>query len=154
REALSRTKKIGIAKVVIRTRQYLCAVEPFREGIMLNLLRYKDEIVSKNEFDLPEKKSSEYKISKKEIDLAEKLIEQMSTEWRPEQYKDDYRTAIMKMIEKKIKHKGRKVVVGGKKRAIKSSTNVIDFVSAIKKSLERKKTTRKRSRTKSKRKYA
>lgn len=140
-KALEHTKKIGIAKVVIRTRQYLCAVQPCGKGLMLDLLRYSHEIVPANEFDFPDKKLSEYKISDNEVKLAEQLIAQMTTEWDASEYKDDYQMAVMKLIEKKIKHEGKLPIA--KKLKIKSSDNVIDFVSAIKKSLATKKVKKK-----------
>lgn len=136
-KALEHTKKIGIAKVVIRTRQYLCAVQPCGKGLMLDLLRYSNEIVPATEFDFPDKKLSDYKVSDNEVKLAEQLIAQMTTEWDASEYKDDYQMAVMKLIEKKIKNEGK--LPSAKKVHIKSSDNVIDFVSAIKKSLTTKK---------------
>ena len=144
-KALQHTKKIGIAKVVIRTRQYLCAVQPSGTSLMLDLLRYSDEIVPAAEFDFPDKKLSDYKISDNEVKLAEQLIAQMTTEWDASEYKDDYQMAVMKLIEKKVKHKGK--LPCAKKLRIKSSDNVIDFVSAIKKSLSTKKVLKKSAAT-------
>lgn len=138
REVLKSAEKIGIAKVVIRTRQYLCALEPCGDSLMLNLLRYGHEIVPAENFDFPDKKISEYKISPQELKLTEQLITKMTTKWQAKKYKDDYQTKVMGMIEKKIKHKGK--LPATKKASIKSSDNVIDFVSAIKKSLASKKT--------------
>lgn len=103
REALERSGKIGIAKVMIRTREHLCAVEPCGNSLLLNLLRYSNEIIPAKNYEFPEKKLSDYKITAQEIKLSEQLINEMTTKWNPKLYKDDYQTALMKVIEKKIK---------------------------------------------------
>ncbi|MDQ2994072.1 MAG: Ku protein [Pseudomonadota bacterium] len=143
REVLKRTGKVGIAKVVIRTRQYLCSVEACGNSLILNLMRYSNEIVSAEEFNFPDKKPSEYKITAQEIKLTEQLIAQMTAKWDAKQYKDDYSKKIMAMIEKKIKHEEK--LPAAKKLHIKGSSNLIDFVSAIKKSLADKKAKAKKS---------
>lgn len=103
RETLRRTGKAGIAKVVIRTRQYLAALVPEGNGLVLNLLRFHHELRQPSEFDLPGGNIEDYKISEKELAMAEKLVEAMSGEWQPEKYRDDYQEVLMKWIERKAR---------------------------------------------------
>src|SRR5687768_8076531 len=103
REAISAAGKAGIAQVVIRARQYLAAVVGEGDALVLNLLRYAQELRPADEFDLPSGDLRKHKVTKQEVELAERLIEGMSGKWAPEQYEDEYRTALMDLIEKKIK---------------------------------------------------
>lgn len=103
RETLKKTGKVGIAKVVIRTRQYLAMLLPDGAALMLNLLRFPQEIVAHDEFKLPEGKPADFKINAREIDMAAQLIESMSVEWNPEDYKDDFRDKLTAIVEKMVK---------------------------------------------------
>lgn len=103
REAISAAGKAGLARVVIRAKQYLAALVVEGDALVLELLRYAEELQAVDAFELPSGNLSEYKVTKKEVDLAGKLIEGMSGEWDPSQFKDDYRDAVDKMIQRKIK---------------------------------------------------
>lgn len=128
REALRESGKIGIAKVVIKTRQHLAAVKPQERGLMLELMHFSDELVDVDEFKMPSTTS----VGKKELDMAKALISSMSGEWEPERYKDEYREALEKLIEEKIEHPDAATPkVTRKPRA----TNVIDLVDVLQKSL-------------------
>lgn len=108
REALERSGKVGIAKVVIRTREYLCAMMPHKDALMLMLLRFHQELLGEEEFNFPDKKPSDYKITPGEIKLAEQLLKAMTKPWKPAEYVDEYRTALLKWIESKAKRGGKK----------------------------------------------
>jgi DNA end-binding protein Ku len=103
REAISKAGKAGIAKVVIRARQYLAAVVVEDDALVLELLRYAQELRPVEEFDLPSGSLSKYKVTRQEIELAEKLINGMTGDWKPDDFEDEYRTALMDLIERKIK---------------------------------------------------
>jgi DNA end-binding protein Ku len=103
REAISKAGKAGIAQVVIRARQYLAALVVEGDALVLELLRYAQELRPVEEFDLPSGDLRKHKVSKQEIDLASKLIAGMSGKWDPEEFEDEYRTALMDVIERKIK---------------------------------------------------
>jgi DNA end-binding protein Ku len=103
RETLRRTGKVGIAKVVIRTRQYLAALIPEGNVLVLDLLRFHYELRQPAELELPGNNFEEYKITEKELEMAEKLVEAMSSDWQPEKYRDDYRETLMKWIERKAR---------------------------------------------------
>lgn len=102
REAMARTGKAGIAKVVIHTRQYLAAMLPREEAIVLNLLRFQDELRPLDELEIPQEEGEKNKLRAQELDLAVKLIEGMTEKWNPAAYRDEYRDALLGMIQKKI----------------------------------------------------
>lgn len=140
REVLKRTGMVGIGRVVIRTREYLAAVVPQGEALMLMILRYAQELVDPNDYKLPEGGLAKWKISSREVDMAEQLIKSMSGEWKPDSYKDDFRQRLHKVIEQRVKSKK---VVRGKavdesKLPENAATNVIDFAELLKRSLEKK----------------
>ena len=90
RESLKETNKIGNAKVIISTKEYIAAVVPHDEIIVLSLLKYDEEIRKSSEFTLPDKPLSFYKITQKEMEIAKQLIKSMTSKWRPEKYIDEY----------------------------------------------------------------
>jgi DNA end-binding protein Ku len=130
RDALKKTGKIAIAKVVIKTRQHLAAVKPQGENLMLELMHFPDELTSASEFKKPTDKS----LAKPEMDMALKLIDSMTSDWEPEQYKDDYREALEDMIEDKLAHGEAKPVHAAKQ---KRPSNVIDLVSVLQESIQK-----------------
>ncbi|MEO6183379.1 MAG: Ku protein [Verrucomicrobiota bacterium] len=145
REALAKSGKIAIAKVVIKTRQHLAAIKPQKKGLMLELMHFPDEILDASKFHLPVAKE----FSKPEMAMAKQLIDTMSSEWKPETYKDDYRETLEKIVEEKIERGDKKSAAVKKK---KKPSNVIDLVSVLQQSI--KETTSRRSPAKSKPKRA
>lgn len=134
REILAATKKIAIAKVIIHFREHLAAIIPCKNAIILNILYYQQELKNPEEFDLPSNNLKSYKITPKEMDVAKQLVDSMTTKWKPEQYHDRYRDALQKWMDDKIQHhKPRK----SKHKTVKSS-NVINFVDLLKKSIKNK----------------
>jgi DNA end-binding protein Ku len=132
RDALMDTGKIAIAKVVIRARQHLAAVKPQKQGLMLELMHFPSELIDVSEFQKPAEKT----IGKPEMQMAKQLISSMTTEWRPEEYTDEYHNALEKLIEEKIEH-GDKTAPKAVKKP--KATNVIDLVSVLQKSLQQTK---------------
>ena len=132
REALKRTKKVGVAQVVIRTKQHLAILMPMDDLLALVTVRYAEEVLDAGELELPSTKSA--KVSDKELDLAERLIEDMAEKWNPEKYRDTYRDDLMKRIET-LATKGRTKAV---KVPEQKSAQVIDLMAALKRSLEGK----------------
>jgi DNA end-binding protein Ku len=138
RDALKKSGKAGIATVVIRTRQYLAAVMPHEDVLLMDALRYADEIKGVEELGIPNG-APHHKASPKEIDMALRLIDDMSEKWQPEKFKDTYRDDLMARIKEKIK-KGQTEQItepekGGKERA---SAEVIDLMALLKKSVQKK----------------
>src|SRR5918993_2540864 len=101
REVLKRTGRIGIANVVIRSRQHLAAVIPVDRMLVMNTLRWANEIRSVAELELPAEGKGE--LSDKELAMAQRLVDDMTEKWKPEQYKDTYQDDLMKRIEQRIK---------------------------------------------------
>jgi DNA end-binding protein Ku len=106
RETLRSLGKVGIAKVVIRTREYLCAVRPHGSALVLLLMRFPQELADVEDFALPEGKAADYRISKRELEMAEELIGAMAAEWKPEEYKDEFQARLRKVIDRRLKEKG------------------------------------------------
>lgn len=134
REALRESKRAGIAKVVIRTREYIAALEPLEEGLVLNLLRFHQEIQPMSQYDMPKGSMKEYKISPLEKGMAGKLIESMASEWDPAAYHDEYKEMLMKWIEQKAdKSKPAKAAKG--RGAKEKPAEVVDMMDLLKRSL-------------------
>jgi DNA end-binding protein Ku len=129
RDALIETGKIAIAKVVIRARQHLAAVKPQKDGLMLELMHFPQELIDVSEFKEP----AEKKIGKAEMQMAKQLIESMTSDWKSDEYHDEYRDALEKMIHEKIEHGDKAAPKAAKKR---KPTNVIDLVSVLQESLQ------------------
>tara|TARA_A100001391_G_C5084492_1_gene280786 strand:- start:15149 stop:16054 length:906 start_codon:yes stop_codon:yes gene_type:complete len=144
RDTLFNDNKVGIARVVIRTREYLCAVLPKGPAIVLNLLRYQQEIVDLAEYSLPQGEASEYRISKQEMDMARQLIASMTGEWKPEQYKDEFRHRLTQVIKKRMKANSivdQTEQQEGTEAPENAATNVVDFMALLRKSLSTNKRT-------------
>ncbi|KGM54606.1 DNA-binding protein [Lysobacter arseniciresistens ZS79] len=142
REALAKTGRIGIARVVIRTRESLCAVMPQDNALLLMMMRYPQELVDIDEYRIPEGKSSEYRITDKELEFSEQLIQTMSGEWEPEQYRDEFRQRLQDVITRRMKDKG--VVKHGDEEPPvheHAATNVVDFMELLQQSIARKQRT-------------
>ncbi len=129
RQVLKDTGKAGIAKVVIRTRQHLAAVKCNGELLVLELMRFADEIVDAGQVKLPEAKEP----GKRELEMARALVDQLSEKWDPARYTDDYRSALMKVIDDKVKSGGKTLPTSS--RSTKPATNVIDLAEVLRQSL-------------------
>ncbi|UPG85093.1 Ku protein [Luteibacter aegosomatis] len=143
RETLKKTGKVGIGRVVIRTKEYLAAVYPQDDALLLNLLRYASEIVDVGEYALPDKAASDYRISSREMDMAVDLINSMSGKWKPTDYRDEFREKLRKAIEKRLKSKGVTATVDDEDERTpeNATTNVVDFMALLKKSIGAKERT-------------
>jgi DNA end-binding protein Ku len=139
RETLKKTGRVGIARVVIRTREYLAAVMPQDDALLLVLLRYPQELVDAADYSLPDKAASSYRITPRELAMAGDLIESMSGEWKPGDYRDEFRDKLRKVIEKRLKTKGVTATVEDEEEhAEDATTNVVDFMALLKKSIDSK----------------
>jgi DNA end-binding protein Ku len=139
RDTLKKVGKIGIAHVVIRVKQHLAALHCQGDTIVMNTLRYPDEIRDDAELKIPAANAKDASISDKELKMAMALVQGMSEDWKPSQYSDTYREDVMAMIEKKIKAKQTKTITmpDPDEKPAKSS-NVIDLVSLLQASLGKK----------------
>lgn len=103
REILRKQHKVAIARVVIQTRQHLAALIPFGPVLVLNLLRWGDEIRSFESLPLPDEGVKAAGLSDKEMRMGEQLVEDMSEAWDPEASRDSFKTQILKLVEAKAK---------------------------------------------------
>jgi DNA end-binding protein Ku len=130
RDALKDSNKVGIAKVVIKTRQYLAGVKPEDGALLLELMHFADELADAGKLHVPKKTE----VGKRELNMAKSLIDGMSSKWNPKKYRDDYREALMEVIEEKMEAGGKEIEEKPKKAP--KPTKVIDLVSVLQKSLE------------------
>src|SRR4051812_22020177 len=130
RDSLESSKKVGIAKVVIKTRQYLAGVKPEDGVLVLELMHFADELADSGKLHVPKKMEA----GKREMTMAKSLIDNMSAKWDPEKYHDDYREALMEVIEEKVESGGKEIEE--KPKSKKTPTKVIDLVSVLQQSLE------------------
>lgn len=129
RDVLAETKKVGIAKVALRNREHLAAVKAHGSLLVMELMHFAQEIASPDEI----KVTAEKPIGSREKEMAKTLLNQMTTDWEPERYKDEYADAMMKLIEQKVAAGGKEVP--GPKQKAQPATNVIDLVKVLQDSL-------------------
>jgi DNA end-binding protein Ku len=134
REALRRTKKVAIGQLALRGREYIVSLKPCGRGIILETLRYADEVNKAQSYfrDIPDIQPDE-----ELLDLAETLIEKKSAPFKPDQFHDRYVDALKELIEKKRKAKGGTIAPEPEDETPKRGGNVVDLMAALKKSLER-----------------
>lgn len=133
REVMRRTKTVGVAKVVIRSRQHLAAVFPQKSVLVLNLLRFAHEIRDPSELDIP----GDVSLGEKEVKMGERLVEAMIDKWQPEKYRDDYREDLLALIERRVQEGKTKVIDETPPKAPKQPAKVIDIMDLLKRSVER-----------------
>lgn len=135
RDALAESERVGLARVVIRTRQYIAALRPHHDGMVLQLLRYEQELRDMKDFDMPESESRRSKASKQERDMAMQLIKGMSDKWDPDRYHDEYHDAVMKMIKDKIAS-GDTYVAEPQEEEPEDRPSTINFIDVLRQSVE------------------
>jgi DNA end-binding protein Ku len=136
RETLRQADKIGIASVVIRTKQHLCALVCVEDAIVLNTLRYHDEIRGMEDLKLPRRAPAAVGINERELRMALSLVEGMAEAWRPERYRDTYRDDVLALVERKIAARQTKTITqAGPEKPEPAAGNVIDLVALLQQSL-------------------
>jgi DNA end-binding protein Ku len=139
REVLKKNSRVGIGRVVIRTREYLCMLTPQDDALMLILMRFPQEVVETSEYELPAGSARAWHVTPREMEMAEMLMESMTDEFSPADYKDEFRERLSKVIKERIKQKHTAHVDEEKEdEDVETATNVVDFMSLLKKSLEKK----------------
>jgi DNA end-binding protein Ku len=134
RETLKKAGKAGIATVMIRTKQYLAALIAQEEFLVLNTLRYHDELKKPSEFEIPGAK-----VTAKEMDMAMRLVDDMADKWQPAKFKDTFKGDLLKRIEQKVEAGETEEITEPEKGAREpKGGEVIDLMSLLKKSIEKK----------------
>ncbi|MDB6136349.1 MAG: Ku protein [Verrucomicrobiales bacterium] len=129
REALEASGKIGISKVVIKTREYLAAVKPQGDGLMLELMHFAEELLELSEFRVPRQTTA----GRREMAMAKDLIASMTEKWDPDAWKDEYHEDLEKMVQEKIKQGDKRPAAKAKARP---ATKIIDLLSVLQESLK------------------
>jgi len=142
REALKRAGKVGIAKVVIRSREYLSAVIPHKDVLVLEILRYPHEIRGTGELELPGSELEDMGVTDREVKMAEMLIDGMTAEFDPEKYKDSYRDDLMALIHRKIESGQTEVLDETPVEEPAPRGDVVDIMALLKRSVEATQTRR------------
>jgi len=135
RETLQKAGKAGVASVVIRTKQYLAALVAQDDLLVLNTLRYAEELKAPSELEVPKAK-----VTPKELDMALRLVDDMADKWQPAKYKDTYRDDLLKRIKEKVKAGQTEELTEPEKDAARPAkgADVIDLMALLKKSVEKK----------------
>jgi DNA end-binding protein Ku len=138
REVMLRTGKAGVAKLVLRSHEYLAALLVNGPVLVLNVLRFAHDLRPAEKLDVPEEDLKRLKITAKEIDMANQLIESMQDRWKPEDYREGYRDDVLKMIEEKIKS-GKTKMIEEPARQSRSpqKSKVVDITELLKRSVEK-----------------
>ncbi|MBA1279209.1 Ku protein [Stutzerimonas stutzeri] len=134
RETLIQTGKVGIANVVLRNKQHLAVVMPLGKALVMNTLRWADEVRGVEYLEMKDE-ALNADLNPRELDMAKRLVEDMSDEWNPDQYKDTFQDQIMDLVETKARE-GKLEAVGGPEEAVdRRSADVIDLTELLKRSL-------------------
>jgi DNA end-binding protein Ku len=135
-QAMKDSNKVAIARLVLRTKQYLAAIRPMGDVLCLETLLFHDEVVPAEDLEgLP---GSEAEISERELKMARQLIESLSIDFEPEKYRDEYREQVLALIERKAE--GQEIVA---QPAAEEPTQVVDLMAALEASLAAAKANRK-----------
>ena len=138
REILKKNDKVAIAKVVIQTKQHLAALMPYGPMLVLNLLRWGDEIRSFERISLPPEGKSAVGLTDKEIKMGEMLVEEMSSPWNPKAFNDSFKEQVMELVQKKIKSGQTETVTALEPVDSTSSTaKIYDLTEMLQQSLRR-----------------
>ncbi len=136
REALRDTKKVGLGQLTLRGREYVVSLKPCGRGILLETLRYADEVVKAQGYF---RDIGETKPDAELLELAEALIDRKASKFDPSKFHDRYVDALKDLIEKKRKLKGAKIEAEEEEAPAKRGSNVIDLMAALKQSIEKPK---------------
>lgn len=130
RDAIEKSGKVGIAKIILRDAQHLAAVETIKDAMVLTMMRFADELADLSEFRFPKSEG----IRPGEMNMALQLIESLSAKWEPEKYTDEYRENLMQLIQAKLKGKKPRL----QERDTPQQADVVDLMARLRASLEAK----------------
>ena len=133
REAMKESDVIGIARVILHTKEHLAALIPNEAGLVLNTIRWATEVRSNSELKLPADGNKDLKPS--ELKMANQLISDMTNKWKPEDYQDAFGKSIQALVDKKLKAGEGKVVTSLEDEANDEDSNVLDLTELLAKSL-------------------
>jgi DNA end-binding protein Ku len=136
RDTLAKTGKIGIAKVVIQTKQHLAALVPAGDALVLNLMRWGDEVKAMDDLDLPAVGAKSMSANPREQKMAKMLVDDMSGDWNPDDFKDEFKEVVMDLVHKKVQAGKTETVLEPQEEAPNLGDNVIDLTELLQRSLK------------------
>lgn len=131
RDTLSAAGKVGVANLVMHSKQHLAVIMPLGDALVLNTLRWADEVRSAEDVGL---EGLDAKVSKKEVDMAQRLVDDMTEQWDPDQYHDTFKDNVMALVERKLKD-GKLEAVAEEPETEDSGADVIDLTELLRRSL-------------------
>ncbi|WP_030130287.1 Ku protein [Pseudomonas sp. QTF5] len=134
RETLSKTDKVALARVVLHSRQHLAALMPLESAMMLVMLRWPAEVRSLDQLELGSEVTKP-DLAKGELEMAKRLVEDMSADWTPEEYRDSFEDKIMALVEKKVNEGKIEDVETATGEEVRKTADVIDLTELLKRSL-------------------
>jgi DNA end-binding protein Ku len=135
-ETMRRTGKVGIARVVVSTRQHLAALMPAEGGLVLELLRWADEVRDTAGLPLPD--ANEIKVSEKELKMAEQLVSELEDDWQPGAFHDEFREKLEQLVQEKVQAgQGEYVMKPLEGEEVKTSADIIDLTELLRRSLRK-----------------
>lgn len=138
RETLLKTRRMGIARVVIQAKQHLAVLVPSGSALGLNLLRWGDEVRSREKLSFPPEGTEEASITDKELKMAEQLVMDMSEKWNPEEFRDSFKDEIMKLVHEKIETGDIQTVTQPEdSEAVTGSAQILDLTELLQRSLKK-----------------
>ena len=136
RETLLKTRRIGLARVVIHTRQHLAALVPSGPALVLNLLRWGSDIRTWDDLDLPPEGDKAAGLTERELAMARQLVEDMNTKWDADAYRDSFKDAVMALVHKKVEAGESRAAVEPEEQAPSSkSADIYDLTELLQRSL-------------------
>jgi DNA end-binding protein Ku len=135
-ETMKRTGRVGVARLVISTRQHLAALIPAEGGLVLELLRWSDEVRDTAGLPLPDKDT---KVTEKELKMAEQLVLELEDDFKPEAFHDEFRDKLQQLVDEKVKAgEGEYITKPLEGEEVKTSADVIDLTELLRQSLRKK----------------
>lgn len=138
REALLKKQRIGLARVVIQTKEHLAALVPAGPALVLNLLRWGADIRTWEDLKLPKEGVKGAGLSERELDMAGQLIDELTTDWHPEEFTDKFKAQVMALVEKKAEAGDTETVLEPEEEAPPKTADVIDLAELLQRSLRGK----------------
>lgn len=140
REVLRKTGKVGIAKVVIQTKQHLAVLMPCGPALILNLLRWGDEIRAWDELGLPEEGMKSTGLTAKEMAMGEQLVQDMSGAWEPDAFTDSFKEQILQLVKEKVESGDTETVSAPQEESEQTgSAKILDLTQMLQRSLGKNK---------------
>ncbi|WP_158893150.1 MULTISPECIES: Ku protein [unclassified Pseudomonas] len=131
RDTLSAAGKLGVANLVMHSKQHLAVIMPLGDALVLNTLRWADEVRSAEDVGL---EGLDAKVTKKEVDMAQRLVDEMTEQWDPQQYHDTFKDNVMALVERKLKD-GKLEAFTEEPETEDSGADVIDLTELLRRSL-------------------